>query len=640
MVALEQCRVCLQSLARGAGGFIFVCVGAALISGCRPPSPPAAQATPSASSSDTKDRDLSSLGGESPQESDPGNDSTSAAEPVVAAEESAARTSSTESTPIESSAEPADTLERNSPPPRERLLFLLADGPLVVDVELTIDGHPYTEALAAIVERALDWCDTDGDGKPTWKEAASSPRFLYGQVGNSPTKDPGAAQKMISMYDLNRNGLVERDELPRFLTRNAGKARPFTWSTSNEYHDTNRARSTARRWLDEDDDGLLSPEEISRAPARLRLRDADGDDLLTAGELRDTLVEEPDRLSNRRQSAAPDSVFLIGPQADWAAIHYAFREVYAGGGDLRTGASSIADQLIAQLDKNSDGHVASSELSSFNSSAADLNLIVRCGKLEGEERVPPLEAQMNSERLTRLHPKNRFSNRFSLEYPTATLEFFVNDQMQQENSKTVAEALIKRFDTNSDGYLVADEFPQQELGMQVPLAAVDENQDEKVYADELAVFLEQRDAATRSQIRGRAADHPDALFTALDTDGDGRLQAREIEQSPERLRQMDQDGDGQVSANEIPASLVVGFVRGNPQQEAALFVAPPPAVLEVDQSLPKWFVSMDANGDGEISRLEFLGTSDLFERLDANQDRFLSPEEAAPKTTDTTGENG
>ena len=43
---------------------------------------------------------------------------------------------------------------------------------------------------------------------------------------------------------------------------------------------------------------------------------------------------------------------------------------------------------------------------------------------------------------------------------------------------------------------------------------------------------------------------------------------------------------------------------------------------------------MDYNGDGDISRREFLGTPRQFEELDTDQDGFLTAEEVAPPETD------
>jgi Ca2+-binding EF-hand superfamily protein len=43
---------------------------------------------------------------------------------------------------------------------------------------------------------------------------------------------------------------------------------------------------------------------------------------------------------------------------------------------------------------------------------------------------------------------------------------------------------------------------------------------------------------------------------------------------------------------------------------------------------PLWFRKMDRNGDGDVSRREFLGTPEEFKKLDLDGDGYISLEEA------------
>jgi Ca2+-binding EF-hand superfamily protein len=44
---------------------------------------------------------------------------------------------------------------------------------------------------------------------------------------------------------------------------------------------------------------------------------------------------------------------------------------------------------------------------------------------------------------------------------------------------------------------------------------------------------------------------------------------------------------------------------------------------------PEWFVRMDRNKDGDLTRNEFPGTDEQFDRLNADGDEFVSAEEAS-----------
>ena len=46
------------------------------------------------------------------------------------------------------------------------------------------------------------------------------------------------------------------------------------------------------------------------------------------------------------------------------------------------------------------------------------------------------------------------------------------------------------------------------------------------------------------------------------------------------------------------------------------------------QAGPLWFHKMDRNGDGDVSRKEWLGTEEAFNEIDTDGDGLISAEEA------------
>jgi hypothetical protein len=133
----------------------------------------------------------------------------------------------------------------------------------------------------------------------------------------------------------------------------------------------------------------------------------------------------------------------------------------------------------------------------------------------------------------------------------------------------------------------------------------------------------------RNALRVMVHDDFDALFEALDTNADGRLGEREISTAPERLLQRDKNADGTLAGDELPTSMIVAFMRSEPSNMNSFYVPEDaPSSRSATPGKTNWFTQADFNADGDISRREFLGSLEQFSKLDANQDGFISPDEA------------
>ncbi len=121
---------------------------------------------------------------------------------------------------------------------------------------------------------------------------------------------------------------------------------------------------------------------------------------------------------------------------------------------------------------------------------------------------------------------------------------------------------------------------------------------------------------------------PNVGFTTLDLNGDGVLDAQEIDSAPTSLAKLDKNSDGQITTDEVRPPMMEGRGRGGRggQEEGT-----PPDVVE---ETVKTFMAFDANGDGKLSKSElperFQG---IFDRGDENKDGFLTPEEIRKMAT-------
>lgn len=136
------------------------------------------------------------------------------------------------------------------------------------------------------------------------------------------------------------------------------------------------------------------------------------------------------------------------------------------------------------------------------------------------------------------------------------------------------------------------------------------------------------------------------LFTALDANQDGVIDATEIANASAALKKLDKNGDGKLSPDEYRPPRPDGSVPraneprlegrprpdgpGSPDMERRPD-APPKSEGPDRPPRPLIDSALDVNGDEIISADEIAKASSLLKKLDANGDGKLSREECFPK---------
>lgn len=131
---------------------------------------------------------------------------------------------------------------------------------------------------------------------------------------------------------------------------------------------------------------------------------------------------------------------------------------------------------------------------------------------------------------------------------------------------------------------------------------------------------------------------PNALFRAIDQDGNGILSTSERRSCDDMLASLDTNASGTLEASELPILLRVCVARGAIAHET---LTESVSIIRYSKDknnrkleAPEWFASMDEDGDRKLTRDEFLGGRKSFNKMDTDKNDLLSVEEGLAENPD------
>ncbi|WP_010585070.1 EF-hand domain-containing protein [Schlesneria paludicola] len=485
-------------------------------------------------------------------------------------------------------------------PPSIELLFMTVDLPSRFELQIELDGVPIRDIWETIFARLFEFFDRDANGSLDETEVTRLPspfairQILWGRFALDSGSNPPLHQ-----LDSNANHSVSKEELSAYYRQSGlGDLLIGVGKTST----TEALNDALISSVDLNQDGFADEFEWQSAVDLIERRDSNDDEQIGPGEL----------VTRSAYPGAVGSIFLRPPVPGEAP-----NPVVAALPFILLPRESLAPKLIVDL------------LNASNSTNRRIDSHQIVAMLESPpESSCRIQAKTTTEGIQFAYPSTEFS--VPPNGPRIAPAGPVRLAMRCDQGKLAAqsvtarkqfEALFAEFDTDSNGTLSPQELSApraRALGQIAKVADCDHNG--SISRTEFSTWLDLMDQIARGHLLLTIIDHGCGLFELIDQNHDGALSRRELRAAADRLRTADCFRDGRLNRNALPHHLLAVVSHGHPQSPLG----------RPDRQGPAWFQAMDRNGDGDLSRREFTGPTEIFQKFDLNRDGYVDHQEADP----------
>ncbi|QEL19596.1 EF-hand domain-containing protein [Limnoglobus roseus] len=455
-------------------------------------------------------------------------------------------------------------------PPAVDLVLLGGAKPARVQVEVEVDGKPLPAVWDETFAKLVAFYDRDGDGKLDKVEAARLPAPLaVRQAMGMGFIPPVGEAPMFADLDADKDGHASAAEVAAFYRR-SGFGQPLIGIGSIPA--TADLTAALLKHLDADGDGTLSAKEWKDAAETLAKLDKNDDELIGANELVPQVVY-PGAAGTILLTPPDDTAPTVEAVAKFPALRLPTEVA-----DLRWAAEITRRGGPALPAAWRTQEPAGRWAVKFGAKDAAARVVVAGARFEGwttSGKLPELLATTRKQLQAQLGTKPEPSG----ERPAG-----------------------RRRGTGGLDWLT-------------PIA--DRDGDGTLSEKELNAWLDLQQQVGRGHALITLLDAKTGLFELLDANHDGTLSVRELRRAWEVVTAAGIVKDGRFDRERVPRQLLAAASLGYPQSFGTDLRAG-----------PAWFRAMDKNGDGDVSRKEFTGPAEAFDKLDTDKDGLLSSAEA------------